>query len=173
MHAVDRHGGGYALWNPVFSSVIPATIVMVGVALLVWSVARRWWRAAAACLAVPLAIVINEELLKPVVDRRDPGSGLLYPSGHLTGLGAAATLVVLLVGPRLLRPGMSVGLTVVCALGCAAGVLAAVANHAHGPVDAVAGLPTGIAVTLAWVLAVDGVADASAARARARDGPRV
>jgi hypothetical protein len=34
-------------------------------------------------------------------------------------------------------------------------VLAAVASNAHGPLDTVAGLPTGAAVALVWVLVVD------------------
>lgn len=170
--AVDRHGGGSAFWEPVFSSAIPATIIVVSVALLVWSLTRRWWRAVAACLAVPLALLVAEEVFKPLVDRRDPGSGLLYPSGHLTGLGAAATLTLILVAPRLRRPGASIGLGIACAAVCVAGVLAAVASHAHGPIDAVAGLPTGIGLTLAWVLTVDAAADASVARASSRAAPR-
>jgi hypothetical protein len=161
-HGVDRHGGGAAAWNPVFSSVIPVAIIAVVIALVAWSLARRWWRAVAACAAVPLAIVVAELVLKPLVDRGSSGSGLLYPSGHLTGLGATATLVLVLVGPRLPRSWAWLGLAVACVLACGGGVLAAVASHAHGPVDTVAGIPTGIAVALGWVLVVDAVADASA-----------
>jgi len=171
-HAVDRYGGGTGIWKPGFSPTIPVVIVAAVIGLLVWTVSRRWWRAVAGCAAVPLAVLAAELVLKPLVDRRDPGSGLLYPSGHLTGLAASATVVFLLVAPRLRRPRERRGLGVGCGLVCVGGWLAAVAGHAHGPLDALAGLATGAALALAWVLAVDAVADAAAGRrGRRADGP--
>jgi len=169
-NGVVRHGGGTEAWKAVFTSVIPVTIVAVIIALMAWSLARRWWRGVAACAAVPLAILAAELVLKPLVARGHPGGGLLYPSGHLTGLGATATLVLVLVGFRLPRSWARLGLGVVCLFACAAGVLAAVASYAHGPLDTVAGLPTGAAVALVWVLVVDAVGDASVRRARALGG---
>lgn len=148
--------------------MIPAAIVAVLIALVAWSLARRWRRGVAACIAAPLAIVVAELVLKPLVDRGYPGSGHLYPSGHLTALGATATLV-LVVGGRLLGRRAWLVLCVACVLACAGAVVAAVASHAHGPVDTVAGLPTGASVTLAWVLAVDALAD-FAGRADATGG---
>ena len=65
----------------------------------------------------------------------------------------------MLVGFRIQRR-LAIGLLVGVALaGCAGAALAAVATHAHGPLDTVAGLPTGAAVALAWMLAVDSVAE--------------
>ena len=84
----------------------------------------------------------------------------MYPSGHLTGLGAAITALVVVVGPRLSNSWATLVLGVVCLLACAGWGLAAVASYSHGPLDTVAGIPTGAAIALAWVLVVDTVADA-------------
>ena len=158
VHSVDSHAGGTARWNPVFDSVIPWAIIATLTALIGWALTRHWWRALVACAAVPLAIELTELVLKPLVGR-GPARGLLYPSGHVTGVAATVTLVVVLVGFRIQRR-LAIGLLVGVALaGCAGAALAAVATHAHGPLDTVAGLPTGAAVALAWMLAVDSVAE--------------
>lgn len=61
-------------------------------------VARRLNGAVLAALAVPLAIGLNEYVLKPLVDRRYLGS-LVYPSGHTAAVVTlAATLTVLALG---------------------------------------------------------------------------
>jgi hypothetical protein len=159
-HDIDRHAGTATAWKPVFSPGIPLGIVAIGISLVVWSLARGWWRVAAAFASVPLAIVVAEVLLKPLVDRVSAGGDFMYPSGHLTGLGAAATLLLIVVGPRLSHSWATLVLGVACLLACAGWVLAAVASYSHGPLDTLAGLPTGAAVALAWVLVVDTVADA-------------
>ncbi|MDQ2825837.1 MAG: phosphatase PAP2 family protein, partial [Actinomycetota bacterium] len=70
-----------------------AAIVLV-LAAVAWS--RRDGRAVAVCLLGPaLAVVMTDQILKPLVDRHY-GAGLAYPSGHATGAAAVATLAVVL-----------------------------------------------------------------------------
>lgn len=165
---VDAHAGGDSAWRPVFTDVIPWSIGVVLAALGLWSLAQRWWRACVACLAVPIAIAVAEWILKPIVARNSPDDLVhIFPSGHLTGVAATATVLVVLVGPRLsgprlsqswLAPGLQLGLAFVVTAACAVSVIAAIASHVHGVFDTVAGVPTGAAIALAWMLSVDAVA---------------
>jgi membrane-associated phospholipid phosphatase len=140
----------------VFGSIIPLTGLALFIALLAWTLTQHWWRGVAACAAAPIAIAVTEQALKPLVDRRVPRSAtLFYPSGHLTGVGAMTSLVVILVMPRLARAELRVPLVAICAVACCTGLLATVASHAHGPLDAAAGLATGTSITIAWVLLLD------------------
>jgi membrane-associated phospholipid phosphatase len=163
--SVDRHLGGVDAWSSVFSFTIPDVIKAVFIALLVWSLAHRSWRGLAACAAVPLAIPVTA-IIKQLVDRRPPGTQFLYPSGHITGLAAATTLVLLLVAPRLRPAWARIALAAGCLVVCVGGMLAAVAGHKHGPLDSLAGLPTGAAIVGAWALIVDAVADTALNRKR-------
>ena len=163
--AVDNNAGNPETWNHVFGTLIPRVGLALFVALVMWTLIHRWWRGALACAAVPLSILITGDVLKPLVDRKVSESpALFYPSGHLTGVGALATLVLILVLPRLPGAGLRVLLVAISAIACGAGLLATVASHAHGPLDALAGLTTGAAVTLAWVLLLDMSLDRAARR---------
>jgi hypothetical protein len=175
-HRVDEHAGDDSAWRQVFADVIPWTIGIVLGALGLWSVAQRWWRGLAACAAVPIAIAFAEWVLKPVVARNSPDDLVhVFPSGHLTGVAATATLLVVFVGPRFsgarlarsgLAAGLELGLAFVVTAACAVSVLAAIASHSHGVFDTVAGLPTGAAVALAWMLVVDALLRFVGQRAR-------
>jgi membrane-associated phospholipid phosphatase len=165
---VDEHAGGDSAWRPVFTDVIPWSIGVVLGALGLWSLAQRWWRGCVACVAVPIAIAVAEWVLKPIVARNSSDDLVhVFPSGHLTGVAATATVLVVLVGPHLsgarlsrsgLATGLQLGLAFVVTAACAVSMVAAIASHAHGVFDTVAGVPTGAAVALAWMLAVDAVA---------------
>lgn len=169
---IDEHAGGDSAWKPVFEA-IPWAIGFVLAALALWALAERWWRGIVAGLAVPLAIALAEWVLKPIVARDLPGDIHLYPSGHLTAVAAAATVMVAFVGPRLssarlssagLQPGLQLGLAFLVTAVCAVCVVSAIATHSHGFVDTIAGIPTGAAVALAWMLTVDAVAQATRKR---------
>lgn len=80
-------------------TVIADSRVLLAVAVAVLVVAclqRRWWLALMTVVA-PLAGIAVVRVLKPVFDR-EKGSGLAYPSGHLTVTTVVVGLVVLLVG---------------------------------------------------------------------------
>ena len=72
-HAIDRHAGRATAWKPFFSPGIPLGIVAVAISLVAWSLARGWWHVAAALASVPLAIVVAELMLKPLVDHVEHG----------------------------------------------------------------------------------------------------
>ena len=167
-HRVDEHAGDDSAWRSVFADVIPWTIGVVLAALALWALVQRWWRGLIACAAVPIAIAVAEWILKPIVARNSADDLVhVFPSGHLTGVAATATVLIVLVGPRLsgarlartgLAPGLQLGLAFVVTAACAVSVVAAIASHSHGVFDTVAGLPTGAAIALAWMLVVDAVA---------------
>ena len=169
--AVDSNIGNPETWSHVFVTVIPLAGLALFIALVAWTLTQRWWRGVAACAAVPIAVAITGQVLKPLVDRKVPEpSEFFYPSGHLTGVGALTSLVLILVLPRVARVELRVLLVAICAMACGVGVLAAVASHGHGPLDAAAGLATGAAITLAWVLLLDLLLE-TAARSRRRAYP--
>jgi membrane-associated phospholipid phosphatase len=128
--------------------------------------ARRYRAALLPLIAVPLASLLTERLLKPLIHRTNFGF-LMFPSGHTTVVCAAAVCaVIVLTGPA--RPPLPPVLRrVACAAVLAIVPVVAVAlvvAHYHLPTDTVGGAATGTAVALATALALD----AAAARRSAR-----
>ncbi|MCJ7670985.1 MAG: hypothetical protein MUP67_02925 [Acidimicrobiia bacterium] len=163
--AIDSHIGNTQAWNHVFGTVIPRVGLVLLLALMTWTLIQRWWRGLLACAAGPIAVALTEHVLKPAVDRMDPGNPVLfYQSGHLTGVGAITVLVLVLVVPRFGRPGVLWSVVALCVVAAGMALLATIAGHGHGPLDSLAGLPTGIAIALAWVLLLDLVFDDVARR---------
>jgi undecaprenyl-diphosphatase len=81
------------------AGVVTAAAVLL--AALVWVSSRRW-RLALVCLAGPALAGIGEIVLKTLVGRPRPSTGLLtglsgngFPSGHTSGAAALATVVVI------------------------------------------------------------------------------
>ena len=58
------------LWDFGLALGSPAFFGAVVVALAMWAIARRSWPALVACATVPGAVLIVEQILKPLVDRR-------------------------------------------------------------------------------------------------------
>jgi undecaprenyl-diphosphatase len=168
-YAFEHGGDRRQPWQDIFNTVLPLTTIVATCLVAAWSLALRWWRGVAACAAVPVAIVITSVLLKPLVDRAPPGSVLLYPSGHVTAIAAASTLVFLIfcagVRSAAARTALAVALGVVCFVG----MFASVVGGYHWPLDTVGGLATGAAVVTAWALLVDLAFEAGARRGRAGD----
>jgi membrane-associated phospholipid phosphatase len=110
-----------------------------------------------AALAVPVAVGLDEYLLKPLVHRTHLGA-LTYPSGHTTAMFALATTVtvLLLVPPRPAGAGPLRILipAVVCVLGV--GVAAAVIGLGwHYFTDTVAGAAVGVGTVCGLALLLD------------------
>jgi membrane-associated phospholipid phosphatase len=126
------------------------TALVVGaVAIFLVGVMRDWVRAVACAAAPVVAVVIVQELAKPMVDRHlglnGPSS---YPSGTVAAIAALATAATLVV-PRLLRPLVAgAGLLAVLATGAAVIVL-----RWHYPTDALGGIAVGVGA----VLSLDGL----------------
>jgi membrane-associated phospholipid phosphatase len=130
----------------------PFAVVVESLALA----AIAWWRSrnlrvTTFCAVVPIVVVIVAELmLKPVIERRSgSGRGLLFPSGHTTGVASVATAAwltwVLLWRSALARLAGAVMLSaVVIGVGVSRVML-----HSHYATDVAGGALYGAAATLA------------------------
>jgi undecaprenyl-diphosphatase len=129
---------------------------IVAVAGLAW-MALRQRNAVILTLLAPSATLAAEKLLKPLVARQAPDSTVFhYPSGHVAVATALALSLVLIVRSTRARPAtrtiavLSTGLLVLL-MG-----LARLVETAHLLSDVVGGVATGVAVTLAVALLLDG-----------------
>jgi membrane-associated phospholipid phosphatase len=137
--------------------------LVVGVAA-VFAVAllRDWVRALACATAPVVAVLIVQDLAKPLVGRHLGISGAAsYPSGTVAAVAALMTAAVL-VAPRLARPPVAVAGAAVTAGVCAAVVVL----RWHYPTDALGGVAVGVGA----VLAVDALAHLPWALAGLRHG---
>lgn len=118
-------------------------VVVVGAVVLAAVSLRRDPRRAIACLiGPPLAVVLGQEVIKPLVGRTLGGS-LTYPSGSTTGAAALAVAAILAVPPRWKW------VTAVVAVGYALWMtIAVVALRWHFPTDSLGGAVLGVAVVL-------------------------
>jgi undecaprenyl-diphosphatase len=162
-HAIDSQviawlGGhrGLLLWLAAPGSLIPAgalCAVIVGGCLL----AGRLNGAVLAAAAVPVAVGLDEALLKPLVHRTYWGN-VVYPSGHTTAVFAlAATVTVLLLVPP--QPARAAALRVLIPVAtCVLGMVVAVAViglHWHYFTDTVAGAAVAIGTVCGLALLLD------------------
>ncbi len=147
---------GLDLWLATPGTLIPAGVLSAAV-VVACVLAGRLNGALLAVAAVPVAVELDERLLKPIVHRTSLGF-LSYPSGHTTAIFAlAATVTVLLLRPpqparagplRVLIPAVA------CLLGAAvaAGVIAL---RWHYFTDTVAGAAVGIGTVCGLALILD------------------
>jgi membrane-associated phospholipid phosphatase len=157
----DRLGADSArelrLATEVAGGLRSVTIVgIVAVAALAWGLLRQR-NAVILVLLAPTVTLVAERLLKPLVGRRAPESTVFhFPSGHVAVATAVALCLVLVVRSVRTRPAtrtvavLSAGLLVLL-MG-----LIRMIDTAHVLSDVVAGAATGVAVTLAMALLLDG-----------------
>lgn len=147
--------------------------VVVVVALAGWTIWQRNWPALVACATVPGAVVLVEEVLKPIADRRYAWYlPLCYPSGTAAGVAAWTTLAWLLAVPFLRRPLWRGLLALGFALLTLGTAVAVVASEKHLPLDAVGGVAVGMGVVLACAAVIDIVTRAHREPRRAPVVPR-
>jgi membrane-associated phospholipid phosphatase len=135
----------------------PVPVTAMAVALALACVLRRRYREAAfVVMSVLLAAVITERLLKPFIDRTFWGA-LAFPSGHVTGVAALATVVTVLVAaapgrvPRVLRLVLAITAFLIAAA-VAVGVVGA---GMHYFTDTIAGAAVGTGTVLLTALILD------------------
>jgi membrane-associated phospholipid phosphatase len=151
-------GGHQWLLRPLIRPAGPVPVAVMALALALLCLARRRYREAAlVVISVPMATMLTELVLKPLVGRL-MWSTLSFPSGHTTGVFAVATLLtVLLIGrsgaglPRVARAVIALTAFVVAALAA----FALVAEGVHYLTDTVAGAAVGIGTVLATALIID------------------
>jgi PAP2 superfamily len=137
-------------WAHDFVTLGSLTALVVGVVLVfIVGVSRDWVRAVACAAAPVIAVLVVQDLAKPLVGRHFGLSGASsFPSGTVTAVAALATAAVLVV-PRLLRPVVFLA-GVVAILGASAAVIVL---RWHYPTDALGGMAVGVGA----VLAIDAV----------------
>jgi membrane-associated phospholipid phosphatase len=139
---------------------------IVAVAALAW-VALRQRNAVILVLLAPTVTLAAERLLKPLVGRRAPESTVVhFPSGHVAVATALALCLVLIVRSVRARPATRTVAVLSAVLLVLLMALVRVVETAHVLSDVVAGAATGVAVTLAVALLLDGRRRAGGGRRR-------
>jgi membrane-associated phospholipid phosphatase len=162
-HAVDAPiigwlGGHPRLlpWLAAPGTLKPAGILCAAI-VVACLLTGRLNGAVLAAAAFPIAVGLDERLLKPLVHRTYLGN-VVYPSGHTTAIVTlAATLAVLLLIPP--QPARTTAVRVVItAAACLAGVVVAIAVIGlrwHYFTDTVAGAAVGIGTVCGLALVLD------------------
>jgi membrane-associated phospholipid phosphatase len=134
---------------------VPVTAIAATLAL-VCALRRRYRAAVFVVVSVVLAAVITERLLKPLIGRTF-WSTLSFPSGHVTGVVALATVVTVLLAAasgRVPRP-LRLALAVTAFLMAAAVAVGVVGAGMHYFTDTIAGAAVGTGTVLLTALALD------------------
>ncbi|MGO9028316.1 MAG: phosphatase PAP2 family protein [Acidimicrobiales bacterium] len=133
-------------WAHDFATAGSLTVLLAGVAaVFLIGILRDWVRAAACAVSPVLAVLVVQDLAKPLVGRHlGLTGGSSYPSGTVAAVAALATAVTV-VAPRLVRPLAAV----VGAVAVAGTCLAVVVLRWHYPTDALGGVAVGIGAVLA------------------------
>jgi membrane-associated phospholipid phosphatase len=147
---------GLLPWLAMPGSYVPAAVLTAAI-VVACLLAGRLNGAVLAAAAVPVAVGLNDGLLKHLVHRTYLGS-LAYPSGHTSAVFAlAATVTVLLVVPP--RPTRARVLRVLVPVAaCAVGGVVAIAVIGlrwHYFTDTVAGAAVGIGTVCGLALILD------------------
>jgi membrane-associated phospholipid phosphatase len=145
------------LANELASGLRSVTVLgILAVAALAW-IALRQRKAVVLALLAPTVTLAAERLLKPLVGRRAPESTVFhYPSGHVAVATAVALCLVLIVRSSRARPATRTIAVVSAGLLALLMALARLVETAHLLSDVVGGAATGVAVTLAVALLLDG-----------------
>ncbi len=160
-----------SLWLAAPGSTIPATVLCAAL-VLGCLLTGRTKGAILAGLALPIAVGLDDGLLKHLVHRTYLGQ-LTYPSGHTTAIVTiAASAAVLFLGP--LRPAWPGPLRLaIPAIGCLLAIAVAVGVIGlqwHYVTDTVGGAAVGIAAVCGVALVLDQAAAYSRRRSMKMSG---
>lgn len=139
----------------------PTAVVVGSLVLCLLAALLRWWRGALlALVAAPVAGVLTDEVLKPLMRAHNPtGGALAFPSGHSTGaFGLAVVTAVLLVprrGSRVWPALLRLLLALVALAAAGATAVSVVALGYHHVTDALGGAATATLVVLTLSALVD------------------
>jgi len=139
-----------ARWAHDLTQVGSLSGVLIGIVVLAVVALTQDWVRAVVCAVAPLgAVLIVDQVAKPLIGRQIDGVVGSYPSGTVTAVSALAAAAVL-VSPRVFR-----AVTAVLAAALVVGICAAVVVlRWHYPTDALGGACVGIGA----VLFLDGLA---------------
>ena len=138
-----------------FSLRLLAIAAPPAIAAFAWFGSRRK-DAVVLSLGAPAVTLAMERLLKLLVARRSPESGVfMYPSGHLAVAATLALTLVLVLRLARVRSGVMAVAVTSASVALLAVAGARLAEVAHFLSDVVGGIATGVAVTLAAALLLD------------------
>ncbi len=140
----------HSRWALDFAKLGSLTVLVVGVIVVFIIGMLRDWVRAVACAAAPvIAVLIVQDLAKPLVDRHIGITGASsYPSGTVAAVAALSTAATLVM-PKLLRPLVAL-VGAVATVGVCAAVIVL---RWHYPTDTLGGIGVGAGA----VLVVDAV----------------
>lgn len=149
------------LSNP--TAIIAALAVVAAGAAIV----RRWDVAVLAVVGPLLAVIVTEQVLKPLLDRPLWTFSGSYPSGHETGVASTAVVLLVVAGQVRLRAPVRAGIVVVLTAWIVAAAVGLVRNFYHYATDTIGAMGVAAALVLTVALLVDAVS-ARVARTPAR-----
>ena len=159
LRVMQRVFGPDPHWMLYFSWALPMMVIL-GIAVLI-ALVRRRWRLAVVVALCPVLSVIATRLLKPLFGRYK-GDALAYPSGH-------TTVVITVMAMLVLAAGVSVWLLVVAGVITAIGGLSMAATDLHYLTDNIgAAFLASATVCLAVLAAGPQAVSRAAARPAAR-----
>lgn len=167
LRVMQRVFGPDPHWMLYFSWALPMMAIL-GIAVLIALVRRRWRLAVVVALCPPLTVIATR-LLKPLFGRYK-GDALAYPSGH-------TTVVVTVMAMLVLAAGVSLWLLLVAGVVTVIGGLSMAANDLHYLTDNIgsmflASATVCLAVLAAGPQAVSRAAARPAARPENTQPPR-
>jgi undecaprenyl-diphosphatase len=163
-------------WHPTLWAVVSlgspgllGVLCLLIAAAAIWR--RRWDLAAVILVAPPLASITTEWLLKPLVGRTI-AVGWCYPSGHMTGITAAAAALFLINRNPLVPTPRRVAVAVLVTVVPLAMAVSLVGLGVHYPTDTIGGGCLALAITLLVAALHDGCSGV-VRRARRRQSPNL
>ncbi len=134
-----------ARWAQHLATLGSLRVLIVGVIVVFLIGLLTDWVRAVACAAAPvMAVLIVQDLAKPLVDRHIGLTGASsYPSGTVAAVAALATALTLVV-PARVRPVLAL----VGAMATAAVSVAVIVLRWHYPTDALGGMAVGVGAVL-------------------------
>jgi membrane-associated phospholipid phosphatase len=132
-------------WASEFAKLGSLTVLVVGVIVVFFIGIFRDWVRALACAAAPIiAVLIVQDLAKPLVGRHlGLSGGSSYPSGTVAAVASLA-MAATLVMPVLLRPVVAV----IGAMATVGTCVAVIMLRWHYPTDALGGVAVGVGAVL-------------------------
>jgi membrane-associated phospholipid phosphatase len=134
-----------SLWAHDFVTLGSMTILIAGVVGVFFiGILRDWVRAIACATAPVIAVLIVQEIAKPLVDRHSVLTGALsYPSGTVAAVASLATALTLVMPGKVRVPVALLGLLAIGGTGAAVIVL-----RWHYLTDALGGVAVGVGSVL-------------------------
>jgi len=157
------------LTSPMFEEIVLAVVAIAA------AVRRRWRIAVLAVVAPALALLVGEQVLKPLIHRphsvANPSDNS-FPSGHETGLVSMLTVLSVLLVRTAWSLAVKTAVLVVFGIWTVLGAVGLVRIFAHYPTDTLGAVCWSVAVVLSTTVLLDAVGRRRVSGPAAPDPPR-